>query len=90
MGMHPQLGELTTSLKEVVRVMRKIPTIILIGIRFWRQYELTMDLERNVGSIWNGQKRYCGKLVKQESTREEEDLWKITENSEVGTYLKTE
>lgn len=42
-------GELSLSswgciFKEVVSVMRKLPATVLIGIRFWRQYALMMDL----------------------------------------------
>ena len=62
--------------KELVRVVRTLPTKVSIGTRFWREHALRMDLEMN--------------QVKDGSSVCEELVRKVIEESEVDQYILSE
>lgn len=52
--------------EEDMRIMRALPSKVLIGNSFWRKYALRLDLDKNTGSIRCRKKIFRGKVSNEE------------------------
>lgn len=56
------LGLWGCMMKETVRVMKTLPSLMLIGRNFWWRYALRLDMGIGIGRITYNKKHYEGKI----------------------------
>ena len=73
---------------EEVRIMRTLPSIMLIGRKFLLKYGVQLDLSNCTGSLQHEGVRYTGIIGANIPSMEMEEVSKIIEDHEVDSYIE--